>query len=138
MRGQWSLISSLKAETQVMSYPTSFHCTLACRWDCCLIERLPFETLILFLSSSLFCLLVPPKIYDISSDITVNEGSNVSLICTATGKPEPIIAWRHITPLGEFIPPFMCTDGRMDGWKQKWEKGYMINKWLNERLRNCF
>ncbi|KAM4575292.1 neuronal growth regulator 1 isoform 1-T1 [Fundulus diaphanus] len=41
---------------------------------------------------------VPPKIYDISSDITVNEGSNVSLICTATGKPEPTIAWRHITP----------------------------------------
>ncbi|XP_049588165.1 neuronal growth regulator 1 isoform X2 [Syngnathus scovelli] len=42
---------------------------------------------------------VPPKIYDISSDITVNEGSNVSLICTASGKPEPAISWRHITPL---------------------------------------
>ncbi|XP_042339584.1 neuronal growth regulator 1 isoform X1 [Plectropomus leopardus] len=42
---------------------------------------------------------VPPKIYDISSDITVNEGSNVSLICTASGKPEPSISWRHITPL---------------------------------------
>ncbi|XDV35680.1 hypothetical protein PO909_005577, partial [Leuciscus waleckii] len=45
---------------------------------------------------------VPPKIYDISSDITVNEGSNVSLICTASGKPEPKIFWRHITPSGEF------------------------------------
>ncbi|KAL2090105.1 hypothetical protein ACEWY4_014793 [Coilia grayii] len=44
---------------------------------------------------------VPPKIYDISSDITVNEGSNISLICTATGKPEPIISWRHITPLAK-------------------------------------
>uniref|UniRef100_A0A4W5KK93 Neuronal growth regulator 1 n=1 Tax=Hucho hucho TaxID=62062 RepID=A0A4W5KK93_9TELE len=42
---------------------------------------------------------VPPKIYDISSDITVNEGSNVSLICTASGKPDPTISWRHITPL---------------------------------------
>ncbi|KAM8874899.1 neuronal growth regulator 1 isoform 2-T2 [Spinachia spinachia] len=42
---------------------------------------------------------VPPKIYDISSDITVNEGNNVSLICTASGKPEPSISWRHITPL---------------------------------------
>ncbi|XP_065128669.1 neuronal growth regulator 1 isoform X1 [Paramisgurnus dabryanus] len=41
---------------------------------------------------------VPPKIYDISSNITVNEGSNVSLICTASGKPEPKISWRHITP----------------------------------------
>uniref|UniRef100_A0A3Q1GY14 Neuronal growth regulator 1 n=1 Tax=Acanthochromis polyacanthus TaxID=80966 RepID=A0A3Q1GY14_9TELE len=44
---------------------------------------------------------VPPKIYDISSNITVNEGSNVSLICTASGKPEPSISWRHITPLGD-------------------------------------
>ncbi|XP_073808938.1 neuronal growth regulator 1 isoform X2 [Danio rerio] len=41
---------------------------------------------------------VPPKIYDISSDITVNEGSNVSLICAASGKPEPKISWRHISP----------------------------------------
>ncbi|CAL8393643.1 unnamed protein product [Boreogadus saida] len=40
-------------------------------------------------------------IYDISADITVNEGSNVSLICTASGKPEPSISWRHITPSGE-------------------------------------
>jgi len=50
----------------------------------------------------LFCFTVPPKIYDISSDITANEGSNVSLICTASGKPEPKISWRHITPSGEF------------------------------------
>ncbi|XP_068176466.1 neuronal growth regulator 1 isoform X1 [Antennarius striatus] len=44
---------------------------------------------------------VPPKIYDISSDVTVNEGGNVSLICTASGKPEPTISWRHITPLAK-------------------------------------
>ncbi|CAL8253143.1 unnamed protein product [Merluccius merluccius] len=44
---------------------------------------------------------VPPKIYDISANINVNEGSNVSLICTASGKPEPSISWRHITPLAK-------------------------------------
>ncbi|CAG01186.1 unnamed protein product, partial [Tetraodon nigroviridis] len=47
--------------------------------------------------------LLPPKIYDISSDITVNEGSNMSLICTASGKPEPIISWRHITPSARWV-----------------------------------
>ncbi|XP_076870870.1 neuronal growth regulator 1 isoform X2 [Brachyhypopomus gauderio] len=41
---------------------------------------------------------VPPKIYDISSDITVNEGGDVSLFCVASGKPEPKITWRHISP----------------------------------------
>ncbi|XP_064413251.1 limbic system-associated membrane protein isoform X2 [Latimeria chalumnae] len=42
---------------------------------------------------------VPPKIYNISADITVNEGSNVSLLCLASGRPEPVITWRFITPL---------------------------------------
>uniref|UniRef100_V9KAQ0 Neuronal growth regulator 1 n=2 Tax=Callorhinchus milii TaxID=7868 RepID=V9KAQ0_CALMI len=41
---------------------------------------------------------VPPKIYDISADSVVNEFSNVSLICLATGRPEPVITWRHISP----------------------------------------
>ncbi|XP_033877622.1 neuronal growth regulator 1 isoform X2 [Acipenser ruthenus] len=44
---------------------------------------------------------VPPKIYDISSDIVVNEGTNITLICLASGKPEPSISWRHITPLAK-------------------------------------
>nr|XP_014353754.1 PREDICTED: limbic system-associated membrane protein-like [Latimeria chalumnae] len=46
---------------------------------------------------------VPPKIYNISADITVNEGSNVSLLCLASGRPEPVITWRFITPLGKVI-----------------------------------
>uniref|UniRef100_A0A8B9FFU4 Neuronal growth regulator 1 n=1 Tax=Amazona collaria TaxID=241587 RepID=A0A8B9FFU4_9PSIT len=44
---------------------------------------------------------VSPKIYRISSDIVVNEGSNVTLVCLATGKPEPSISWRHISPSGK-------------------------------------
>uniref|UniRef100_A0A8C5QW80 Neuronal growth regulator 1 n=1 Tax=Leptobrachium leishanense TaxID=445787 RepID=A0A8C5QW80_9ANUR len=41
---------------------------------------------------------VSPKIYDITSNMTVNEGTNVSLLCLANGKPEPSISWRHISP----------------------------------------
>uniref|UniRef100_A0A8B9UN37 Neuronal growth regulator 1 n=1 Tax=Anas zonorhyncha TaxID=75864 RepID=A0A8B9UN37_9AVES len=44
---------------------------------------------------------VSPKIFRISSDIIVNEGSNVTLVCLATGKPEPSISWRHISPSGK-------------------------------------
>ncbi|NWW37181.1 NEGR1 regulator, partial [Panurus biarmicus] len=44
---------------------------------------------------------VSPKIFRISSDIIVNEGSNVTLVCLATGKPEPSISWKHISPSGE-------------------------------------
>ncbi|NWR12171.1 NEGR1 regulator, partial [Paradoxornis webbianus] len=43
---------------------------------------------------------VSPTIFRISSDIMVNEGSNVTLVCLATGKPEPSISWRHISPSG--------------------------------------
>ncbi|XP_074817638.1 neuronal growth regulator 1 isoform X2 [Natator depressus] len=41
---------------------------------------------------------VSPKISRISTDIVVNEGSNVTLTCLASGKPEPSISWRHISP----------------------------------------
>ncbi|XP_068095324.1 neuronal growth regulator 1 isoform X1 [Hyperolius riggenbachi] len=41
---------------------------------------------------------VSPKIYDISPSMVVNEGTNVSLTCLATGKPEPSISWKHISP----------------------------------------
>lgn len=44
---------------------------------------------------------VPPKISNISSDVTVNEGSNVTLVCMANGRPEPVITWRHLTPTGK-------------------------------------
>ncbi|XP_022411997.1 neurotrimin-like isoform X3 [Delphinapterus leucas] len=44
---------------------------------------------------------VSPKIVEISSDISINEGNNVSLTCIATGRPEPTVTWRHISPKGE-------------------------------------
>ncbi|XP_043928760.1 limbic system-associated membrane protein [Protopterus annectens] len=43
---------------------------------------------------------VPPRISNITSDLTVNEGSNVTLVCLASGRPEPVITWRHLTPTG--------------------------------------
>ncbi|NXY11444.1 NEGR1 regulator, partial [Pteruthius melanotis] len=46
---------------------------------------------------------VSPKIFRISGDLVVNEGSNVTLMCLATGKPEPSISWRHISPSGECL-----------------------------------
>ena len=48
-----------------------------------------------------FVFAVPPKISNISSDVTVNEGSNVTLVCMANGRPEPVITWRHLTPTGK-------------------------------------
>ncbi|NWQ88319.1 NEGR1 regulator, partial [Burhinus bistriatus] len=55
---------------------------------------------------------VSPKIFRISSDIVVNEGSNVTLVCLATGKPEPSISWRHISPSGKhryLSPGALCS-----------------------------
>uniref|UniRef100_A0A673MDJ8 Limbic system-associated membrane protein-like n=1 Tax=Sinocyclocheilus rhinocerous TaxID=307959 RepID=A0A673MDJ8_9TELE len=41
---------------------------------------------------------VPPVIYKVSDDITVNEGSNVTLTCLASGRPDPSITWRLLNP----------------------------------------
>ncbi|KAM4652782.1 neurotrimin [Discoglossus pictus] len=41
---------------------------------------------------------VPPRIVEISSDIAVNEGGNVSLKCIASGRPEPVVNWRYLSP----------------------------------------
>ncbi|XP_038610626.1 opioid-binding protein/cell adhesion molecule isoform X2 [Tachyglossus aculeatus] len=43
---------------------------------------------------------VPPQIMNISSDITVNEGSSVTLLCLAIGRPEPTVTWRHLSVKG--------------------------------------
>ncbi|KGL83220.1 Opioid-binding protein/cell adhesion molecule, partial [Tinamus guttatus] len=43
---------------------------------------------------------VPPQIVNISSDVTVNEGSGVTLMCLAFGRPEPTVTWRHLSGKG--------------------------------------
>uniref|UniRef100_A0A3B4XFF1 Opioid binding protein/cell adhesion molecule-like n=1 Tax=Seriola lalandi dorsalis TaxID=1841481 RepID=A0A3B4XFF1_SERLL len=39
---------------------------------------------------------VPARITNISKDITVNEGSNVDLMCLAVGRPEANIIWNNL------------------------------------------
>ncbi|XP_070699497.1 opioid-binding protein/cell adhesion molecule [Pempheris klunzingeri] len=43
---------------------------------------------------------VPARITNISKDITVNEGSNVNLMCLGVGRPEANIIWKHHSPRG--------------------------------------
>ncbi|XP_020782535.1 limbic system-associated membrane protein [Boleophthalmus pectinirostris] len=44
---------------------------------------------------------VPASIYKVSEDVIVNEGSNVTLSCLASGRPDPIITWRLLNPSAE-------------------------------------
>ncbi|CAL8335640.1 unnamed protein product [Boreogadus saida] len=53
------------------------------------------------LSGRLVACLVPANIYKVSEDITVNEGSNVTLSCLASGRPDPAITWRLLNPSAE-------------------------------------
>ncbi|XP_056449469.1 neurotrimin isoform X4 [Gadus chalcogrammus] len=46
---------------------------------------------------------IPPKIINLSRDLVVNEGSNVTLMCQASGKPEPSISWKLISPSGDLV-----------------------------------
>lgn len=47
---------------------------------------------------------VPANIYKVSEDITVNEGSNMTLSCLASGRPDPVITWRLLNPSGRNHP----------------------------------
>uniref|UniRef100_A0A671LAA6 Opioid-binding protein/cell adhesion molecule homolog n=1 Tax=Sinocyclocheilus anshuiensis TaxID=1608454 RepID=A0A671LAA6_9TELE len=46
---------------------------------------------------------VPARIVNISADVSVNEGSNVSLMCLAIGRPEPSIFWKFRSSKGNRI-----------------------------------
>lgn len=46
---------------------------------------------------------VPARIVNISTDVSVNEGSNVSLVCLAIGRPEPTILWKFRSSKGDRI-----------------------------------
>lgn len=65
------------------------------------ILRLELEQNRLRFHFPLRVIAVSPKITEISSDISINEGGNVSLTCIATGRPDPTITWRHISPKGK-------------------------------------
>lgn len=46
---------------------------------------------------------VPPKITSLTKDIVVNEGSNVSLVCSASGKPDPTVSWKIVSPAAQTL-----------------------------------
>ncbi|KAK3522015.1 hypothetical protein QTP70_021390 [Hemibagrus guttatus] len=46
------------------------------------------------------CYPVPPKIVNYSNTVVVNEGSSVTLMCLANGKPEPAISWTMLSQEG--------------------------------------
>ncbi|KPP72144.1 hypothetical protein Z043_108887, partial [Scleropages formosus] len=41
---------------------------------------------------------VPPKITNVTKDMRVNEGSSIALMCSGSGRPEPSITWRILSP----------------------------------------
>lgn len=55
--------------------------------------------------------LVPPKIINFSNNLVVNEGSNITLMCLANGKPEPAISWKLLSQKGKRLQfmPLTCN-----------------------------
>ncbi|CAG2111511.1 unnamed protein product, partial [Medioppia subpectinata] len=84
----------------------------------CQINTVPMKSQIGYLD-----VLVPPDIVvnESSSDVVVNEGSNVNLKCRARGYPTPEITWRRED--GERIP--------LGDWQGR---RYMTNKTEGENL----
>nr|XP_018907767.1 PREDICTED: neurotrimin-like [Bemisia tabaci] len=68
-------------------------------WYMCQINTDPMKSQTGYLQ-----VVVPPDIldYPTSTDMSVNEGSNVTMTCAASGSPPPHITWRRET--GDSIP----------------------------------
>ncbi|KTG44600.1 hypothetical protein cypCar_00001094 [Cyprinus carpio] len=58
---------------------------------------------------------VPARIVNISTDVSVNEGSNVSLMCLAIGRPEPSIFWKFRSSKGDGKDPPVISRARSTG-----------------------
>ncbi|XP_050976620.1 opioid-binding protein/cell adhesion molecule isoform X1 [Labeo rohita] len=54
---------------------------------------------------------VPARIVNVSADVSVNEGSNVSLMCLAIGRPEPSILWKFRSSKGDGRGSRIITEG---------------------------
>lgn len=54
-------------------------------------------TVVVIQKSSVYFFTVPPVIIDnmTSTDMVVREGTNVTMVCRATGYPEPYVMWRR-------------------------------------------
>ncbi|XP_059817115.1 igLON family member 5-like, partial [Hypanus sabinus] len=54
---------------------------------------------------------VPARIVNISSDLSLNEGESVALLCLAVGRPEPVVTWRKVgSNITISQPPYLPTD----------------------------
>nr|XP_029732561.1 lachesin-like [Aedes albopictus] len=81
-------------------------------WYMCQINTDPMKSQMGYLN-----VVVPPDILDhqTSQDMTVPEGSNVTLSCVATGVPEPTIVWKRIGNEGTLSIVEQAGTGSPDG-----------------------
>lgn len=55
---------------------------------------------------------MPPRIAYVSDDRVLCEGSLVTLVCNATGKPTPNITWTKVEGVEDSAPLLPVVDGK--------------------------